>query len=119
MLPVPFIGAGYVLNRATLGWSSGTALHTFRACYLADVLAGALILCVMNVLLTWAHGRDGRFRPIRRPLTAGAFLLGCGLFWEYVTPLYRPGSVSDPWDLLAYLAGGLLCLWWGSRTAAE
>ena len=35
---------------------------------------------------------------------AVAFLLLCGLFWEYVSPLLIPGSVSDPLDLLAYLA---------------
>ena len=34
----------------------------------------------------------------------------CGLFWEYVSPLLISGSVSDPLDLLAYLAGGLAVL---------
>jgi hypothetical protein len=31
---------------------------------------------------------------------------GAGLFWEYVTPLYCE-STSDPFDLGAYMLGGL------------
>lgn len=70
--------------------------------YGADVLAGGMILRLFNcVLLAF------RIPPIRRALPAAGFLLLCGLFWEYVTPLYRPGAVSDPWDLLAYVLGGL------------
>ena len=48
-----------------------------------------------------------------RVLPVPAFPLACGLFWEYVTPLYLPCSVSDPWDVLAVWLGGmgmLLCL---------
>ena len=40
-------------------------------------------------------------------------VLGCGLFWEVVTPRYLPRSVGDPWDVLAVWLGGaaLLALW--------
>ena len=38
------------------------------------------------------------------------YLLACGLFLELAPLLYKPSSVCDPWDLLAYLAGGLLAL---------
>lgn len=29
----------------------------------------------------------------------------CGLFWEFITPIYRPESVSDLWDIVAYVMG--------------
>lgn len=110
LLPVPVICVLYALNRWTLGYDSGTVLHVLRAGYFADLLAGALILCVANALLAWGHIHQARIRPMERPWTVTGFLLLCGLFWEYVTPLYRPDSVSDPWDVAAYLLGGLLCL---------
>lgn len=92
----------YAVNRLLLLPVTSGGLRRFLSWYFADLLAGALILMLLNALLALA----GR-RPVRRMLPAAAFLLGCGLFWEYVTPLYLSRSVSDPWDLAAYLAGGL------------
>ena len=64
-----------------------------------------MILSLANLLLS-----AGRLPPLTRALPAAAFLLLCGLFWEYVSPLLISGSVSDPLDLPAYLAGGLVVL---------
>lgn len=64
-----------------------------------------MILSLANLLLS-----AGRLPPLTRVLPAAAFLLLCGLFWEYVAPLLVSSSVSDPLDLLAYLAGGLVVL---------
>lgn len=64
-----------------------------------------MILSLANLLLS-----AGRLPPLTRVLPAAAFLLLCGLSWEYVSPLLISGSVSDPLDLLAYLAGGLTAL---------
>ena len=64
-----------------------------------------MILSLANLLLS-----AGRLPPLTRVLPTAAFLLLCGLFWEYVAPLLVSGSVSDPLDLLAYLAGGLVVL---------
>lgn len=64
-----------------------------------------MILSLANLLLS-----AGRLPPLTKVLPAAAFLLLCGLFWEYVSPLLVSGSVSDPLDLLAYLAGGLAVL---------
>lgn len=81
------------------------AAGRFFAWYFHDILAGAMILSLANLLLS-----AGRLPPLTKVLPAAAFLLGCGLFWEYVSPLLISGSVSDPLDLLAYLAGGLVVL---------
>ncbi|MGI5824786.1 MAG: hypothetical protein ACOX7J_04360 [Bacillota bacterium] len=32
--------------------------------------------------------------------------LGAGLFWELITPLYKPDSTGDLWDIAAYILGG-------------
>lgn len=102
---VPFMAvivALYVLNRFWLVPLTGSRLLAWHG---ADFLAGALMLCILNALLAAANRP-----PLRRFGTVTAFLLGCGLFWEYVTPLYLPRSVSDPWDVLAVWLGGILML---------
>ena len=81
------------------------AAGRFFSWYFHDILAGAMILALANLLLS-----AGRLPPLTKALPAAAFLLLCGLFWEYVSPLLISGSVSDPLDLLAYLAGGLAAL---------
>ena len=97
----------YLLNRFLL--IPLTDLHLL-AWHGADLLAGGLMLCLLNGLLHLAHRR-----PVERSLPASAFLLICGLFWEIVTPLYLPRSVGDPWDVVAVWLGGvaLLALWRG------
>lgn len=32
----------------------------------------------------------------------------CGIFWEYIAPMFRANTVSDTWDMLAYMIGGFL-----------
>ena len=95
----------YLLNRFLLVPLTGWRLPAWHG---ADFLAGGLMLCFLNGLLLLA-----RRRPVERFLPASAFLLGCGLFREVVTPRYLPRSVGDPWDVLAVWLGGmaLLALW--------
>lgn len=85
--------------------AAGGWLGPFLTGYFSDLLAGALILALLELLLS-----AGRLPPLIRPAFAALFLLACGLFWELAPLLYKPGSVCDPWDLAAYLAGGLLFL---------
>ena len=92
----------YLLNRFLLIPLTGWRLLAWHG---ADFLAGGLMLCFLNGLLLLA-----RRRPVERFLPASLFLLGCGLFWEIVTPLYLPRSVGDPWDVLAVWLGGLALL---------
>jgi len=80
-------------------------LHWFLTCYFHDILAGILIVSLTNLLL-----KQLRLPPLGSFGTVSCFVLLCGLFWEYVTPLYLPRAVSDPWDLLAYWGGGLIYL---------
>ncbi|MBU9720884.1 MULTISPECIES: hypothetical protein [Bacillaceae] len=45
------------------------------------------------------------------------FTLIVGVFWEYITPLYYSSSVSDPWDVVAYMFGGVL--YWIASTVKK
>lgn len=101
-LPIAAITILYACNRFLLVPLTGSRLLAWHG---ADFLAGGLMLCVLNALLAAANRP-----PLARFLPGTAFLLGCGLFWEYVTPLYLARSVSDPWDLLAVWLGGMVML---------
>ena len=91
------------LGRIAEQMQAAEALYRLFASYGADILAGAWILCFLNLLLVWS-GRE----TIRRMMPAVLFVLGCGIFWEYITPLYLSRSVADPWDIAAYLLGGCI-----------
>ena len=99
------IGVLYGLNRFCLIPATEGLLHDLLAWHGADILAGAMMLCILNVALL-----ASRRRPLRRFGWVTLFLLGCGLFWEVITPLYLPRSVGDPRDLAAYWLGGMLLL---------
>jgi len=105
LLPLAVIGVLYGANRFLLIPASTGALHTVASCWLNDFLAGGAMVCVLNGALTLAHRP-----PVTRLLPLTAYLLACGLFWEVVTPLYLPRSVSDPIDVLAVCLAGLLFL---------
>ncbi len=102
------LGAGgfYLLNRlwlarAVRGWPGW-----FLRCYANDLWAGAAILAWADLLLGW-----GRLPRLSRPGQVLPLLLACGLVWEVLAPLWKPGAVFDPWDFLAYQLGGLCWLW--------
>lgn len=102
LAPVFMIAVLYLLNRLLLIPATAGPLHRFLSWYFADLLSGGLMLCILNIALGAAN------RPaVTAPLPAGIFLLGCGLFWELVTPLYLARSVSDPRDVLACWTGGM------------
>ncbi|MBC5737967.1 hypothetical protein [Lawsonibacter faecis] len=95
----------YLCNRLFFLPGTTGAVHLFFAWYFSDLLAGALIPAIAALLLILA-----RLPPLTRPLSVTGFALLCGLFWELVTPLYKPGAVCDPLDLPAYLAGAWIYL---------
>lgn len=100
------LGAGgfYLLNRLWL--ARALPGRTFLRCYANDLWAGAAILAWTDLLLGW--GRLPRLNRLRQTVP---LLLACGLVWEVLAPLWKPGAVFDPWDFLAYQLGGLCWLW--------
>ena len=99
-----FAGVFYLVNRHFLSPSLSNLWGWFLRCYANDVAAG-LFLCAWTDLLL-ALGN----RPQLKVRHAFPLLLACGLVWEVLAPFWKSGAVFDPWDFIAYLAGGLLWL---------
>lgn len=74
----------------------------FMRSYFNDIMAGVLFPAYINIWLILKPCRLSGYIPLL------LCTLAVGCFWEYVTPVYHPQSVSDKWDIAAYLAGTLL-----------
>ena len=85
-----------LLSDAAFGWLFKNHFN--------DVLAGLAFMAYTNVLLALFRPK-GRIVRLRFVIP---FIFACGLFWECVAPLFVSGSVADPWDLLAYVMGGIV-----------
>ena len=86
---------------------AATAIALLLKNHFNDFLGGVAFLAYVNLLFALVKPD----RMIRRAAPALALILCCALFWEYAAPLFVPGSIGDPLDLLAYLLGGALyCL---------
>ncbi len=76
-------------------------LSWFFAGYYNDLLAPALLISFVSIVY---------FLTIRQIVSnfwwCLLLVMFSGVFWEYITPLYKE-SVSDPFDLFAYLVGFL------------
>ncbi len=97
-------GLFYLANRLWLGrWAEGLA-GWFLSCYANDIWAGLAMAAWLDLLLGLGRLPALRWRHVV------PYLLACGFVWECLAPLWKAGAVFDPWDFLAYQAGGLLWL---------
>lgn len=92
----------YLLNHFVLKKSLWGIAWLFCVCYLNDLMCPLLFFAYANLLL----------------LTVGKELKGCakilaasfcaGMVWEFLAPVVKPSAVTDFWDLVCYMTGGLL-----------
>ncbi len=91
----------YAVNRL---WLQHASSDWFVHGYLSDVLAGTLVLAYANLVI----GITPFFhRVIVSPSQIAVFIGMVGLYWEFITPLYR-SCTADPADLAAYAFGAAL-----------
>ena len=70
--------------------------------HLNDLLVMGVMLPYSNALIRYCRAPEWQLLGWRRVLP---FTLVGGLFWEYIAPLYVPWSITDPWDIAAFLTG--------------
>lgn len=73
--------------------------------YFNDALGMSILIAYSNSLITLCCQRSLLICGFCRIII---FTILVGLFWEYLTPLYRADSASDPFDILAYLIGAIV-----------
>ena len=70
-------------------------------------LAMPLLLSYSNILIFVGKRHHLLLTTLKSVIP---FTILVGLFWEYITPLYRTSKCCDPYDLIAYTLGSLLYL---------
>ena len=79
-----------------------TGLRLFMCGYFNDIIGSITFLAYVNLVLSTRNLSMEKLWQIE------LMMLGCGFFWEVITPLFRKSTVSDFWDGVAYLFGGFL-----------
>ena len=92
----------YGMNHIMKPWYNNEIISLFMNGYFNDILAGLFLISFTNVLLYKVN------KSIHKLVHIEIYLLIVGIFWEYITPLYKTNSTSDPIDILAYMLGGFV-----------
>ena len=74
----------------------------FLSNHFTDILAPIALFGISNAVFSLLNFRVVRLLPT---LTLCAI---AGFAWEFIAPLIVPRSITDPFDLLSYMIGGLL-----------
>jgi len=70
--------------------------------YFNDIIGGMTFTAYTNIILSFRNITISKLWQIE------LLMLFCGIFWEFITPFYRVDTISDIWDIFAYMLGGLL-----------
>ena len=92
----------YLINQTVKNDIPIEFIRWFLTCYFNDAIGGMTFIAYCNVVLSF------RNRKLIKLWQIETLLFFCGIFWEYITPLFRMNTVSDKWDVVAYMAGGFL-----------
>ena len=93
----------YIINRILLKCEIYGDLHWLMLGYFNDFVGSISFIAYCNMVsMLFCHKYF--FVKLRVILI---LLFVCGLFWEIITPIYRTSSISDPWDIVVYMIGGI------------
>lgn len=92
----------YILNQCFKTLYSIEIVKWFMSCYFNDIIGSIAFIAYCNIFIEM-HGSY-----LNNLFYIVSLLFVCGLFWEYVTPLFRSDTVADLFDLIAYMCGGFI-----------
>jgi hypothetical protein len=98
----------YAVNR----WGLKPHLHNFFLHgYFNDVLLIPAALPPLLLAQRWAGLRKNDFAPSAVEIALNLFIWS--ILFEVIGPHLTRRATGDPWDVVAYVAGGILAwLWW-------
>lgn len=92
----------YIINQIIKSKIPIENIRWFMSCYFNDTIGGITFIAYCNIVFSFYNRKMIKLWQIE------LILFFAGLFWEYVTPIFRNNTVSDMWDVIAYMIGGLL-----------
>jgi len=91
----------YLFNSLWLKQHSEGFLWYLSVCYINDFLAPIVLLSIAGIALSMSGRGMNRFWQVL------LLTIACGAFWEFGS-FFISGTVFDPADFVAYIAGGSL-----------
>lgn len=92
----------YLINQCLKTEIPIEPIRLFMSCYFNDMIGGITFCAYCSLMLSLCN------KSINKLFQILLLMFFCGIFWEYVTPLFRLNTVSDPFDILAYILGGII-----------
>ncbi len=92
----------YIINQFTKNNIQIDEIRWFMTCYFNDTIGGITFMAYCGIVFENYHIRLIKLWQIILLMT------WCGIFWEYITPIFRSDTTSDPLDILAYVCGGII-----------
>ena len=92
----------YLTNQYIKNKISIKVIKYFMCCYFNDIIGGITFTAYCNLVFIFHN------KKINKLWHYELLLLFAGLYWEYLTPLFRKDTVSDIWDIVAYMTGGII-----------
>ena len=93
----------YLINRLVFRDNSTQGFPlSIVACDLPDLMAPIALFSASNIVFAIAGFQLRKLLPILLFCIIAAFV------WEFIAPVVVPWSVTDPYDIIAYLAGGII-----------
>ncbi len=91
----------YVANNMFIKPYSFGRIHVFFDGYFNDLMAPLFMLGYSNIVLSSKNMR------ISSLLVIVIFIGTAGCVWEFLAPLMKESSISDPLDLVCYICGAV------------
>ena len=92
----------YTFNRIFKSYIDIPIIGCLCRCHLNDYIGGIVFPAYVNILLYRA-----KYKQIKNYMVIAFIMLLCGIIWEYIFPYLFSYSVSDIFDVLAYMLGGV------------
>lgn len=92
----------YSFNNIYLKVVTVGIVNYFFVCYFNDLICPVLFLSYINILTMSVN------KEVRKLWVILVICILSGLFWELKFPMLKHEAVSDPYDILFYIFGGLI-----------
>lgn len=94
----------YFINRLTNDLYYVSHLSYVLRYHFNDYLAGIVFLAYLNIILSVSQYDYIRILKWSQIIFIGIII---GIFWEYITPIYKTDSTSDIIDVICYIFGAV------------
>ena len=91
-----------MINQKFKNQISSEGIRWFMSSYFNDIIGSMTFMSYCNIVFSFRKTMVSKLWQIE------LLMFSCGIFWEFITPLYRIDTVTDVWDILAYIIGGVL-----------